>query len=102
MSRMNAPRPQGRLAPAMIVAGVLCIILAAYAGSYLAISRAFSDPAGDIGRTFEEKWQCVLYWPAAKVESAARGVGVYPMYRASADGYKVFPKWDLPNQEKTE
>lgn len=76
----------------MIAVGFLSTILAVYATCYVRSSSPIPDPTGDIGRTFDARWQCVLYWPATKAEAVIRGVSVFPMYRVGQYGYTTYPE----------
>ena len=72
----NEPRPKSRLAPAMIVAGILFAMLAGYVGGYFAFSEG---PTLDNGvRLFNGPWQALIYAPATRVESWITGEQVHP------------------------
>lgn len=78
---MTPPRPKSRLAPAMIVAGVL-MALVLYPGSYLGLGnlqdgyRMGVDPPSTITfhrlRRFDYCWQCKVYAPLGWVESKVK------------------------------
>jgi hypothetical protein len=69
-------RPKSRLAPALIVVGILFVMLAAYAAGYFAFSET---PTPDNGiRVFNAPWQAFLYAPATRVESWITGEQVHP------------------------
>jgi hypothetical protein len=93
---MDRPRPKSRLAPAMIVAGAILAVFLFYALGYFLGSEV--SPLSPLGiannkkpyrlRTFDGKWQCALYAPAAWIESVALGVRILPCYEV--DGKPIF------------
>ncbi len=90
-----SPRPKSRLAPALIVvAGVLCAVLAVYVGGYFAASDRQDGSTSDIRfRTFGAKWQCALYSPAAWMEAATTRTTVFLCYSKEGlyEGYLPWP-----------
>ena len=72
---MIPPRPKCRLAPAMIVAGVLAVMLFVYVAGYLA--GQVNDLPERRRRMFSTKWQAAIYGPAAQVEALAIGRPVF-------------------------
>lgn len=73
---MTPSRPKSRLAPAMIVAGVLCaVIIGGYVGSYLVVSQKKVEPYL-VERRFPYLWQWRVYSPLAWVEAKITGNAV--------------------------
>lgn len=83
---MDERRPKCRLAPALVFAGILSAMLV-YLLGYFCISDVMfcgSEVTGGEAvyvRTFDARWQCMLYCPAARVEAAARGSKVSLYYQ---------------------
>ena len=68
-------RPKSRLAPVLVVAFILCAMLAAYVGSYLFSGYAWLEP-GIQHRGFYREWQLTLYRPLGQIESRLTGNSV--------------------------
>jgi hypothetical protein len=73
---MDPSRPKSRLAPAMIAAGILCALPAAYIAGYFAFSHTYDAPGPRV-RMFNAGWQAFIYAPAAWFESTVTGTPVY-------------------------
>lgn len=83
MQSPSTPRPKSRLAPAMIVAGsvVAVVLVGGYLLGYLwGTQTGFDQGAGYRIRKFSAKWQCAIYIPAARAESALLKLAVYLCY----------------------
>lgn len=75
-------RPKSRLAPALIVAAILCAVLVAYIAGYFTFSD-LSEVPGMRLRTFNAEWQAFMYAPAAWLESMITGEPVYSSLHVS-------------------
>jgi hypothetical protein len=86
-------RPKSRLAPALIVAGVLCAASALYVVGYFygceerALGAAW-------GRGFRWRWQCAAYSPAAWIEARVRGSRVSLHYLRGANIYESYDSFE--------
>ena len=61
----------------MIVLGALVAMIGVYAGSYLALSSEYPDPASAANmRGFSRRWQVPLFVPAAAIEARIRGIDI--------------------------
>jgi hypothetical protein len=82
-------RPKSRLAPVLIVAGILCAALALYVAGYF-----FGGTARTLGpsqgRGFRWKWLCVAYAPVAGLEARMRGVEVVLYHQRGANSYERY------------
>lgn len=80
---MAPSRSKSRLAPAMIVAGFLCAMLAvAYVAGYLMGSTVTVNPSYK-ERAFYTRLQTTIYRPAAQAESAMTGTRVLLYYHSN-------------------
>jgi hypothetical protein len=73
-------KPKSRLAPAMIVAGVL-LLLVLYVAGYFGLSE--TDPSAsrnELDRVYANKWSAAIYKPGGYVESAFRRQRVNILY----------------------
>ena len=96
-------RLKSRLAPVLIVVGILSAALGVYAlGYFLGGEKLahgpYSGPPRGAGhsRFFKSRWQCALYSPAAKVEAIAFGLNVRLGYlsRGPESGWDSYGYYD--------
>jgi hypothetical protein len=90
------PRPKSRLAPALIVAGVLAAILTCYGAGYLSLSDKLPNASGGIARLFRSRWQAWAFVPAAVVEAKVSRIEVELNSYRSGDaecGEGDIPTW---------
>jgi hypothetical protein len=82
---MDGPRSKSRLAPALVVTGILATVLAYAIGYACGSGLTFYESEVTGGealyvRDFGAEWQCMLYFPAARVEALLRGYKVALYY----------------------
>jgi hypothetical protein len=86
---MEGNRPKSRLAPAMMVTVIVLAMIALYVGGYLRGSRS-TTTRGERLHNFGAKWKCMVYWPAAEVESLVIGAPVYLCYPTGPHEYTAY------------
>ena len=91
---MTQPRPQSRLAPAMIVAGVLCAVLVAYVSGCVLSQRSRGFEVRH--RRFRTKWQCVFYVPAVRAETILTGLTVHVGHDSGVGTYTYYATYSDP------
>jgi hypothetical protein len=96
---MNDPRPKSRLAPALLVVGILCGLLAGYVLSYFilmddASTKVFVEQGSSRERYFGPMWLCAFYSPAARVEAVTTGSMVSLISLEESETYDMYPNYD--------
>jgi hypothetical protein len=85
---MEGNRRKSRLVPVMIVVGLLCVVLAVYVVGYFYGCEEYTLVNFMRTRTFNWKWPCIVYAPAARLEAATFDLHValcYPTPDRSGD-----------------
>jgi hypothetical protein len=80
-------RPKSRVAPALIVAGILCAVPAVYLACYLRLGWRPTPIGSEVRRAYFSRWQALVFIPAAAIEARAKGVEI-ELWTNSDTGYE--------------